>query len=329
MNRELVGLSVQAHQGLRARILVLRSQPLFKGLDDDGFIRLAEHARSTIYREGEVLTREGDPTRALHIVLEGEVHLFMRELALGVFKAGSAFGAFHVLAHERAPLAVATEFTRTLEVPASAFETALDENYSLLRGTLRAVAVTALSARGNLPIDPNLPQEFPERAYYEQSRTMVERLMELRAGSFGYMNLEALVDLARRMTEVRYPAGHVLWTEGDVADHSLHIDCGRVRCSSPDGRHVDIGSNFTMGVLEIWGSHRRVYTARTETPVIAFRVDFESFLTLLEVHVEVGLQIIRGFARAYFDSRGAQAARGDLGDRNALPTGEVYPSPAP
>jgi hypothetical protein len=37
--------------------------------------------------------------------------------------------------------------------------------------------------------------------------------------------------------------------------------------------------------------------------MIVARVDFEQFLTLLESHVEVGLEILRGFARAIFASR--------------------------
>jgi CRP-like cAMP-binding protein len=51
------------------------------------------------------------------------------------------------------------------------------------------------------------------------------------------------------------------------------------------------------------GPRRRAYSVVSETPVILARVEFEHFLTLLESHVEVGVEILRGFARAFFESR--------------------------
>jgi CRP-like cAMP-binding protein len=110
------------------------------------------------------------------------------------------------------------------------------------------------------------------------------------------MNMEALIDLARSMVELRIPAGAVLWSAGDPSTHALHIDVGRVRCTERDGRSVSVGHGFTIGVLDVW-SGSRVYEARAETALIAFRIDIEGFLALLEAHPEVGLDLLRGFAR--------------------------------
>ncbi|HTU61603.1 MAG TPA: cyclic nucleotide-binding domain-containing protein, partial [Polyangiales bacterium] len=118
---------------------------------------------------------------------------------------------------------------------------------------------------------------------------------------------------ARHMHEYRLPAGHLIWSAGEVADYSLHINYGRVRCTAPDGQHVLVGSDFTLGVLDIWGPRKRAYSVVSETPMIVARVDFEHFLTLLESHVEVGLEILRGFARAIFASRA-------LGEADAVAT---------
>jgi CRP-like cAMP-binding protein len=131
---------------------------------------------------------------------------------------------------------------------------------------------------------------------------MVQRLLDLRQSPFGQLNLEALVDMARGMKEVRYPAGHLLWSAADPSTHSLHIDAGCVRCTAPDGRSVLVGHGFTIGVLDVWGAHQRVYEARAETPLVAARIDFESFLALLEAHPEVGLELLRGFARVLLGS---------------------------
>jgi CRP-like cAMP-binding protein len=105
------------------------------------------------------------------------------------------------------------------------------------------------------------------------------------------------------MREVRYPAGHLIWSAGDFSTHSLSIDYGRVRCTAPDGKHVDVAKGFNIGVMDVWGARRRVYEARTQTEVIAYRTEFESFLTILETHIEVGQEVLRGFARTLIAER--------------------------
>jgi CRP-like cAMP-binding protein len=267
-------------------------------VDDDGLLLLAEHARSATYHEGEVVVREGEPSRSMFVVLEGSVVVSYdgkKPVAWGV---GTAFGTLALFARKPSGLAVAGNGTRLLEIPAAALENALDENHSLLRSALAVTGSDVLKSRGNLPADPDVPREIDEGTYYSEPRSMVERLLELRAGNFRYMNLEALIELARQMVEVRYPAGASIWSAGDVSTHSLSIDCGRVHCTASDGKSCDVGKGFSIGVLDVWGPRRRVYGARAETDVIAYRIEFESFLTLLESHVEVGIELLRGFARA-------------------------------
>ena len=58
-------------------------------------------------------------------------------------------------------------------------------------------------------------------------------------------------------------------------------------------------------MLDVW-RRTRVYEVRTETPVIAYRAEFESFLALLEKHPEVGLELLRGFARDLLAVHGAR-----------------------
>ncbi|HEY2736510.1 MAG TPA: cyclic nucleotide-binding domain-containing protein, partial [Polyangiales bacterium] len=258
----------------------------------------------------DVITRAGEPQRAIQLIVEGVVELFHEGVSVTALKAGMAYGAMQMLARAPSVLGVAAEDTRIMEIPASAFELALDENYTALRSVLGVVGSAALVARGHLPVDPNVPRTLDEGVYYDEPSSLVERLIQVRTGNFAYMNIEALVDLAREMKEVRFPAGHVIWSMGDLADHSLYIDCGRVRCSAADGRHVDIGRDFTLGVLDVWGSRARAYDARSETPVIGFRIEFESFLRLLETHVEVGIQILRVFAQVFLNSRALWASQG-------------------
>jgi CRP-like cAMP-binding protein len=296
MNHETLGPSHPTRAGLRDRVLALRSHTMFEGLDDDGLLLLAERGRSGSYADGETIAAEDEPARWVYLVVSGEIAVFRHGKPITQRRTGEGYGALPLLAGEGSTLAVAVGETRTLEVPAAAFESALIENYSLLRNTLGVFGASVLATRDNLPADPEVPRAIDEGHYYPEPRTLVEILIQLRQGPFGHMNLDALVDMARYMLEVRYPAGELLWSAGETSTHALHVDAGRVRCTVPDGRAVAVGRGFTIGVLDVW-TRSRVYEARTETPVIAFRLDFESFLAMLETHPEVGLDLLRGFAR--------------------------------
>jgi CRP-like cAMP-binding protein len=300
---ESLGLGVVSRQGLRDRLLVLRSSDIFEGFDDAALLLLAEHARATSYDAGQSISRDGDPSRGMYVVVVGKVTL-VRNGHEASFGPGTAFGVLALLAREPIGLARAAESTRVLEIPAAALEGAIDESFSVLRSMLRVVGAAVLKARGNLPADPLAERKVEEGSFHEEARSLVERLIQLRSGPFGYMNLEALVDLARSMKEVRIASGQVLWAIGEASTHAYHIDYGRVRCTSRDGRHVDVGRGFTLGVLDVWGSEGRVYEARAETELIGYQIDFENFLSLLETHGEVGLDILRGFAKSLLEQHG-------------------------
>jgi len=305
VNHDLLNLEQPVRSGVRDRVLALRSQPMFEGLDDDGVLLLVEHARSVTYREGQVICEEGRPSRAVFLVIAGAIVVSAEGRVISVREPGDAYGALPLLAAQNAPLAVARGTTTLVEVPAAAFEAALVENYSLLRNTLRVLGSGVLAVRGNLPGNPENPRPVDEGTYYEQPQSMVERLIQLRQSPFGRMNMDALVDFARYMEEVRYAAGEPLWSIGEPSTHALHLDVGRIRCTGADGRQVDIGKGFTIGTLDVWG-RQRVYDARAVTPLIAFRIEFENFQSLLETHPDVGLELLRGFAR---DLLSAQQAK--------------------
>jgi len=295
VNHEILGAGQPVRAGIRDRVLTMRAYSMFDGLDDDALLLLAEHGSSARYPDGEIITGEGEPTRMLCLIVEGEILVSRNGQVLSTRKMGDAYGGLPLLAREPSTLAVAVGDTTTLEVPATAFEAALTTNFSLLRSMLRQLGSAVLAMRGNLPTDGSRPSEIDEGSYYSEPLSLVERLIKLRQGSFRHMNMEALIELARSMVEVRYPAGALIWSTGEPSTHAVHIDVGRVRCTEPDGKHASVGGAFTIGVLDVW-SGSRVYDARAETPLIAFRIELERFLALLEAHPEVGLDLLRGFA---------------------------------
>lgn len=295
MNHEILGAGQPVRKGIRDRVLTLRAYPMFEGLDDDALLLLAEHGTPGSYADGEIITPEGEATRMLCLVVEGAIEVSRNGHVLSTRRAGDAYGGLPLLARQPSTLAVAVGDTITLEVPATAFEAVLTTNFSLLRTMLRQLGTNVLTMRGNLPTVPSDPSKIEEGTYYSEPLSLVQRLIQLREGNFRHMNMEALIDLARSMIELRYPAGTLLWSAGDPSTHALHVDVGKVRCTERDGRFACVGRGFTIGVLDVW-SGSRVYEARAETPLIAFRIDVEGFLALLEAHPEVGLDLLRGFA---------------------------------
>lgn len=302
MTQDVVDLLSRAgspQAALRNRMLLLRSVESLRGLDEQGLTLFAEHATNRIYRQGDVLTTEDEQPRTIGIVIEGQVTVARTNKPSYVAKRGDGFGMLAVMAATTTGRIVADVDTVTLEIPVAAFRVALEENFSLLRNCLRMMGATLSRARHHLPMDPSSAGPVDVGEYYTQPRTLPEQLIELRRGPFQQMNVEALVDLARRMTERRVPAGHVFWSAGELSTHALHVEYGRVRCTAPDGQHVDVGHDFTLGVMDVWSGQTRSYEARAETPIIAYHIDYEDFLVITEMHVSVGLDMLRGIARQY------------------------------
>ena len=284
--------------GLRARVFAIRAVANFQGLDDEGLTLLAEHARDLTFPRGAVISREGAPPQAIYLVLDGRINVSRRGQTIAVQENGRGVGLFTTLAGVPSAQAVAEVDTRVLEIPIPVFLAALEENFSLLRTSLRLVCAAVLRMRGNLPVHPAKATPVEIGEYYERPATLVERILDIRTQAQTAVDLEALVELARRTHEVRYPEGHLFWSVGDAATYSVRINYGRVRCTSEDGQHVMIGKGFNIGILDSWSAQPRTYEARAETRIIAYRTDVEDFATMLENHVEVALEFVRGMARA-------------------------------
>lgn len=284
---------------IRDRLLLLRSLEEFDGLDDEGLLLLVENARERSYRAGEHLVRAGDEPTSIYIVIEGQVVLRRPNLPDTVIEQRRPFGLVTALADARSQDAIAEIDTRVLEIPVKGFRSALEENFSLLRNALRFFSVLLARKRHRLPADPKNPPKLELGTYYEKPRTLVEQLIELRKGPFVHMNIDALVDLARRMVEVRVGAGHVFWRAGDPSKYVLHVEYGQVKCSTPAGEEVTVGSDFTVGVMDLWVGQPRSYEVIAQTDIIAYRIDYEDFLVICEMHTTVALDMLRGFAQLY------------------------------
>jgi CRP-like cAMP-binding protein len=301
MNQDVFIFGEPASATIRDRVLLLRSFDLLGGLDEEGLTLLAEHATNRRYRKGEVVMTGGEGV--IHIVVEGTISLARGARVVAIGREGWGPGLLELFAGVPVGRAVAAVDSRTVEIPALAFRAALEENFSFVRNLFRLLGNELADARHSLPADPERPPKAEMGEYYERARTLAERMIELKGSPLMLANVDALVDFSRCMIEQRVPAGHLFWSTGEPATFSIHMKYGRVRCTAPDGRSVVVGTDFTLGVMDVWGGRRRFYEARSETSVICYRVEFEDFLTIVEGYAGVCAELLSGIARAVLQKR--------------------------
>src|SRR5215208_916461 len=119
---------------MAAIIELLRSVPIFKGLEDGELARVSEVCREQEFVPGEYIFREGEPGNRLYLIISGEVRVSRvvpgsGEEALAVLKAGSLFGEMSVFDRsERSTDAISNGGTKTLTIARPDFEMVLDFN---------------------------------------------------------------------------------------------------------------------------------------------------------------------------------------------------------
>ena len=287
-------------QSVRDRVLTLRSMTALSLLQQRTLILVAEHARPRVFATGDVVIAEGKPIEAVHMIVEGSVTATRQGKLLGEVKRGFGVGFLSLLARDDNGIhAVANEPTHTLELASEVLLNAYEESFDLVRNGIRLQAVTIVRRRGDLPANPARPPEARLGTYRERERTIVEKMLQIRTSPlFARANLDAVAELARSTTEVRYPPDTYLWRIGDPSSFSLQIDYGRVRCSNRDGQSLAIGAGYTLGVLDGFSGQPRSYDARTETEVIAYRAHADRFFSVLESHFDVAMELLGILAKA-------------------------------
>lgn len=290
--------------GVRDRALLLRSLSTFGGLDDEALSLLAEHAKPRSFRAGERVLAEGRPVEAVHVVVDGQISSRRRGRLVGEVRRARGLGFLSLLAGDEGGVeAVADLPTHTLEVPAAVVLDAIDENFSFLRNLLRLSARGLLDKRGGMPASPARPPAAEAGEYPARKRTLVERVLDLRAGGiFAAGNLEPVVELARRTEEVEFAAGEPLWAVGDRSTWSVRVIAGRIECAGPgDAGRVAVGKGFVLGNLDALGDLPRSFSARAETRVVAYRSELDALLSIVETHPRLGRELLAVLSRSLLE----------------------------
>jgi CRP-like cAMP-binding protein len=284
--------------GVRERLLAVRSLGILYGLDDEGALLLAEYSKLGVFEPGEVVTRQSDVTTGVHIVLEGRLAVRSPDGELSAVGNGRGVGVIGALSRTgRGYGAVAEVRTRTLEISKDAFLAALEESFSIARNVLGVMCGMLLDSRGELPPATHSAIPMPPLEERTQPRTLVERVLELsRGGLFANANIDAVFDVARIMRQIRVPAGHVLFRAGESPRSTIRVLGGVIRCTTPEGVTADISTGTMIGGLVAMAGRKHPYDAVAVSEVIAYEIQFEDFLVILEAHPELMMSLLKDIA---------------------------------
>lgn len=287
--------------GAFERILHLRRLRLLERLPPTYLAVVAEAARERFFPKGSTLLREGEPVGSIHVVIEGNVHMNRRGRPMGHARPGAAVGGLGLLARDTAGIeAVAEADTYTLELEADAVREMLEDHFPIYHHLLREISRQLLqlqskAPRGELARGPRIETQGPP----SREMNLVERILMLRQfAPFARASINALAELCRTVTEVRFPAGVTLWKEGDGARTVILLADGYVMTTRADGGGPGrVGPGEGLGVVEAIAEAPRWYEAVTETPVIGLHGNIESLIDVFEDNFEMAMDYMAAFSR--------------------------------
>lgn len=286
--------------GQAQRVLSLRSFPLFAELTPGDLAVLAQHASFRYFPAGAPLLHPGVPVRSLHFVLRGQVEIVRRGKPNQLVGAHGVVGGLAVLADAAdGQQAVAREDTITLELSSDDLEDVFEDNFSILLAVLQVVASQQIRARARLGPTGGLQKHSEQRLEPLPRLGLVEKMMHLRQTlDLSDTSIDALADLATDAKSVQFDAGSTIWSQNDVADHTLVVLSGRISATREQASfQVSFGSGVLIGVAEALAQEPRWYDARAETVACALRLETERIFDVMEDHMELATEMLRALAR--------------------------------
>jgi CRP-like cAMP-binding protein len=295
-------LSELSIQGVRDRMLLLRSLPAFAPLEDHALGVLAEHMRVRTCKPGEVLLEMGAPVHHAYVVLEGHIQWERAGFKPTISERMQVVGWLTLMARDAQGMnAVCIDDAIVLELPAEALEHALEDDFGIVRNSLRLGATGILASRDNLPA-PDPPPAFEMGVLRSERRTLVERLIDMRGGPlFARANAEALIALVRSSTEIRVEPGRKIWEIGEPSTFWFFVEYGRVRCTNQAGRSQELGANFVIGIMDALAQVPRSFDVVADTLVVATKIELEAFLGVMESHNDLARDFLAFLAHSVLD----------------------------
>lgn len=298
------------------RLLHLKRLPALANLPSAQLAAIAEYATERFFPKGSPVHREGEPIGAVYFVVEGEIVVRRRGKEVDHVGPGSVLGGLGLFARDTEGVeATAVADTFTLELDADAIIEILEDHFLVLLHVVQDSSRRLIDLVVSLGLDPG--EGAPALEPLPESRPdldLVERIFHLRRiPLFQKGNINALAELSRGLTQVRFPPRTLLWRAGEPAQSIFLILSGtvgvRVASAGPGFR---VGPGFPLGALEAVAEAPRWYDAATETAVVALQGSEEGLLDLFEDNFEIAMDYLAIIAQTILRilaARGGHAAQ--------------------
>jgi CRP-like cAMP-binding protein len=269
--------------------------PILVGLPSSDLAALAATMRSRVFEKGEVMLVEGEPPRCTYLVRAGAATMWRHGKRIGTVRGPGGVGFISMLARTAGGTkAVADTRIEAYELRVEAMEEIFEDHFAVLLRTIRLVAERLLAQTTDWDPPPYVPPPVAyDQLIGDKELGIVERIFLLRSSrSFAAANVNSLAALARRMEEVRAPAGSVLWSPGDRARESYLIVKGMARLTWADERVQIVGPGYTVGGAETLVGAPRWNEFRTDEALVALRGTGEAMLDLFEDDPDLALRFL-------------------------------------
>jgi len=281
------------------RFLFLRTMPGLAEVPPEVSQVIAANTRERSFAKGEYLYRTGVPALEIQYVVSGECEIIRNGRSVRRLGPRSVVGGVSALAGEELGYdCVALEDMITLAIAVEDSQEIFEDHFVLLKRVLRGTSREVLETRRQLgesagfgPVSE--PFAFPDRPF-----DLVERMAFLRKTlSFGDSEIDAIADLARDVQEVHLPKGEVLWNIGDRSTYFLLPLRGVVDCRATDpDQHFQLGPSDSVGAIDAMADERRWFRAEVAEDLVAFRIDQEFLLEVLEDHFAMAMSLLKSIA---------------------------------
>ena len=281
------------------RFLFLRTMPGLAEVPPEVSQVIAANTCERSFAKGEYLYRTGVPALEIQYVVSGECEIIRNGRSVRRLGPRSVVGGVSALAGEELGYdCVALEDMITLAIAVEDSQEIFEDHFVLLKRVLRGTSREVLETRRRLgesagfgPVSE--PFAFPDRPF-----DLVERMAFLRKTlSFGDSEIDAIADLARDVQEVHLPKGEVLWNIGDRSTYFLLPLRGVVDCRATDpDQHFQLGPSDSVGAIDAMADERRWFRAEVAEDLVAFRIDQEVLLEVLEDHFAMAMSLLKSVA---------------------------------
>jgi CRP-like cAMP-binding protein len=102
-----------------------------------------------------------------------------------------------------------------------------------------------------------------------------------------------LAEVARLAEKVDFPAGHVLFNQGDPPDYLYLVRKGKARVVAGGQELSRLGAGECIGEMAVLASMERTATIETLEPCQFLRFDGDDFLALLDTYPEIQRALIK------------------------------------